>query len=96
MDRAPALRISPPDLKGEVAFNVQNPLREPLLTVPDYFGWAVQRVFEKGEMRFYDYLRSKIRLVVDLYDSENYAGNRNYYDNRNPLTPSNKIGPPST
>jgi hypothetical protein len=84
------------DLKGEVAFNVQNPLREPLLTVPDYFGWAVQRVFEKGEMRFYDYLRSKIRLVVDLYDSENYASNRNYYDIRNPLTPSNKIGPPST
>jgi hypothetical protein len=83
-------------LKGEIAFNVQNPLREPLLTVPDYFGWAVQRVFEKGEMRFYEYLRPKIRLVVDLYDSEKFPGNRNYYDNRNPLTPSNKIGPPST
>ena len=84
------------DLKCEVAFNVQTPLREPLLTVPDYFGWAVQRVFEKGQTRFYDYLREKIRLVVDLYDSEKYAGNRNYYDQRNPLTAQNKIDPPST
>jgi len=84
------------DLRGEVVFNVQNPLREPLLTVPDYFGWAVQRVFEKGEMRFYDYLRAKIRLVVDLYDAENYAGNRNDYDQRNPLSPKNRIGPPTT
>lgn len=63
----------------------------------DYLGWVAQRVFEKGETRFYDYLRDKIRLVVDLYDSENYAGNRNYYDHhRNPLTAKNKIGPPST
>lgn len=84
-------------LKGEVVFNIQTPSREPLLNVADYLGWAVQRVFEKGETRFYDYLREKIRLVVDLYDSENYADNRNYYDHkRNPLTAQNKIGPPST
>ncbi len=85
------------DLRAEVVFNVQTPLNEPLLTVPDYLGWAVQRVFEKGEVRFYDYLRERIRLVVDLYDSSRYAGNGNYYDGqRNPLTPQNKIGPPST
>ncbi len=85
------------ELKGEVVFNIQTPLTEPLLNVADYLGWAIQRVFEKGETRFYDYLREKIRLVVDLYDSENYLGNRNYYDHqRNPLTAKNKIGPPST
>ena len=85
------------DLKGEVVFNVQTPLREPLLAVADYLGWAVQRVFEKGQMRFYDYLREKIRLVVDLYDGERYVGNKNYYDShRNPLTVENKIGPPTT
>jgi hypothetical protein len=85
------------DLKGEVVFNVQTPSQEPLLNVADYLIWAVQRVFEKGETRFYDYLREKIRLVVDLYDSENYSGNRNYYDHHtNPLTIKNKIGPPST
>ena len=85
------------ELKGEVVFNIQNPLREPILNVADYLGWAVQRVFEKGEIRFYDYLREKIRLVVDLYDSEKFAGNRNYYDHqRNPLTAQNKLGPHST
>jgi len=84
------------ELKSEVVFNVQTPLLDPLLAVPDYLGWAVQRVFEKGQTRYYDYLREKIRLVVDLYDSEKYAGNKNYYDQRNPLTAQNKIGPPST
>ena len=85
------------ELRGKVVFNIQTPSREPLLTVADYLGWAVQRVFEKGEIRFYDYLRDKIRLVVDLYDTANYANHRNYYDHhRNPLTAANKIGPPST
>jgi hypothetical protein len=85
------------DLKGEVVFNVQTPLREPLLAIPDYLGWAVQRVFEKGQTRYYDYLREKIRLVVDLYDAEKYVGSQNYYDHhRNPLTARNKISPPST
>jgi hypothetical protein len=84
------------DLKGEVVFNVQTPLSEPLLTVPDYFGWAVQRVFEKGQTRYYDYLRDKIRVVVDLYDSAKYEGNKNFYDQTNPLTAHNKIGPSAT
>ncbi len=84
------------ELKSEVVFNVQTPLREPLLTVPDYFGWAVQRVFEKGQTRYYDYLRDKIRVVVDLYDSAKYEGNKNYYDRKNPLTAQNKIGPSAT
>jgi hypothetical protein len=85
------------ELQGEVVFNVQSPSREPLLTVADYLCWAVQRVFEKGETRFYDYLREKIRLVIDLYDTKNFVGNKNYYDNkRNPLTAQNKIGPQAT
>lgn len=85
------------ELQGQVAFNVQTPLNEPLLTVPDYLGWSVQRVFERGEVRFYDYLLRQIRLVVDLYDSARYAENGNYYDSKqNPLTAANKIGPQIT
>jgi hypothetical protein len=85
------------ELQCEVVFNVQTPLRDPLLCVADYLCWAVQRVFEKGEIRFYEYLLEKIRLVVDLYDFEGYGGSRNYYDHkRNPLTARNKIGPLST
>jgi hypothetical protein len=90
-------RWSPDDLKTELVFNVQSPSHEPLLAVPDYLGWAIQRVFERGQTRYYDYLRERIRLVVDLYDTAGYAGSSNYYDNRrNPLTARNKIDPQTT
>jgi len=83
-------------LKARPVFNIQNPRSEPLLTISDYLCWAVQRVFEKGEVRHYNYLAEKIRLVVDLYDRDKYEGYRNYYDKKNPLTAENKIGPPVT
>jgi hypothetical protein len=38
----------------------------------------------------------KISLVVDIYDREKYEGSRNYYKRANPLTPANKISPPSS
>jgi hypothetical protein len=85
------------NLRANAVFNVQTPLTEPLLCVPDYLNWAVQRVFERGETRFYDYLKEKIRLVVDLYDRSSYEGSGNYYDHkRNPLTAQNKLSPPTT
>jgi hypothetical protein len=84
------------NLKARVVFNVQNPRTEPLLTVSDYLCWAVQRVFEQGEVRHYNYLAGKLRLVVDLYNRDKYEGSRNYYDKKNPLTPENKLGPPVT
>ena len=84
------------NLKARTVFNVQNPRTEPLLTVSDYLCWAVQRVFETGEVRHYNYLAGKIRLVVDLYDRDKYVGNRNYYDKKNPLMAGNKLGPPVT
>lgn len=83
------------DVASEVVFNVQTPRREPLLSVADYFCWAVQRVFERGETRFYDYLGEQIRLVIDLYDADKYSRSQNYYKKGNRLTPANKIGPPT-
>lgn len=81
-------------IRTHVVFNVQNPRTEPLLTISDYLSWSVQRVFERGETRHYDYLLDKFRLVVDLYDQANYAGHKNYYTKRRPLTAANKLGPP--
>jgi len=81
-------------IRTHVVFNVQNPRTEPLLTLSDYLCWSVQRVFEQGETRYYDYLIDKIRLVVDLYDQARYEGHKNYYTKRNPLTAGNKLGPP--
>jgi hypothetical protein len=84
------------NVRARTVFNVQTPRTEPLLTISDYLCWAVQRVFEQGDVRHYNYLIDRIRLVVDLYDRENYENNRNYYDKKNPLTPGKKLGPPVT
>lgn len=80
-------------VKFSVVFNVQNHLTDPLLNIADYFCWSVQRVFERGETRYYNYLQERISLVVDLYDSAGYQGSRNYYRRGNPLTAENKISP---
>ncbi|MEI8313387.1 MAG: DUF3800 domain-containing protein [Verrucomicrobiota bacterium] len=81
-------------ISSEVVFNVQNPRTEPLLCVADYLAWTVQRVFERGETRYYDFVRERVAVVADLYDAENHAGSRNFYTPRHPLTPKNKLGPP--
>ncbi len=78
----------------KVVFNIQNQLSEPLLNIADYLCWAVQRVFERGEVRYYNYIFDKISVVVDLYDSEKYEENKNYYRGKNKLTSKNKISPP--
>jgi hypothetical protein len=78
------------EISSEIVFNVQNPRTEPLLCVPGYLAWTVQRVFERGETRHYDFVRDRISLVVDLYDSAKYEGSRNYCTPRRPLTAENK------
>ena len=88
-------KYNPDDLITRVSFNVQKHRTDPLLNVADYMCWSVQRVFEKGDTRYYDFLKERISLVVDLYDTENYAQNKNYYRRNNPLTCRNKISPPS-
>jgi hypothetical protein len=52
--------------------------------------WVVYRAFTKGEMRYFDFMREKISLVVDLYDSANYPNT--YYTKKNPFD-ANKISP---
>lgn len=81
-------------VKTEIAFNVQNHLNEPLLNVADYFCWALQRVFERGETRYYDFISEKISVIVDLYDHKNFDKRGNFYDSKKPLTAKNKISPP--
>ena len=74
-------------MKTKVVFNVNYPTKDPLLNLVDYFCWTIQRVFERGEVRYYNFVRDQVKLVIDLYDTEKY-------DNRkNPLTAENKISP---
>lgn len=85
--------ISRKDLKADIVFNVTQPVQESLLSVADYFCWAIQNVFEKGETRYYNYLAEQVSLVVDLYDKDRFSDWKNYYTPKNPLTSGNKISP---
>jgi hypothetical protein len=77
-------------LSHNIVFNVQNQTSEPLLNIADYFCWSVQRVFERGETRYYEYLLDKIKLVIDLYDDEGIKTGDNIYNPEKPLTVKNK------
>ncbi len=55
------------------------------LQVVDYFLWALQRLYEKGEERFLRYIWPSVRLVYDLDDKRrNKYGE--YYNQNNPLS----------
>ena len=83
------------DIKAKVVFNVMEQTTEPLLNVADYFCWCIQNVFERGNVRYYNYLKEQISSVVDLYDFKSYGkkGWPNYYGRKNPLTAKNEISP---
>ena len=52
----------------KIAVDTKDPVNEPALQAVDYGLWAVQRAFERGEMRYFDYLRAKIEVVWDVFD----------------------------
>ncbi|MEK6677714.1 MAG: DUF3800 domain-containing protein [Planctomycetota bacterium] len=58
---------------------------DPCLQAADYFLWALQRLFEKKESRFWDFIGPKVSLVYDIDDvRRNEYGE--YYNRRRPLT----------
>jgi len=52
--------------------------------------WVVYRAFTKKETRYYNFVKDKISLIVDIYDFGKYP--KNYYHKRNPFD-INKISP---
>lgn len=77
-----------PPLSNPIFFNVQPYSKEPLLALTDYVLWAVQRVYEKGDLYFYNMLvrTGHVPLVFDPYNTANYGSYGNWYTPRNPLT----------
>jgi hypothetical protein len=61
------------------------PMNDPSLQAADYFLWALQRLYEKKEARYWEFVWSKVSLVYDIDDVQrNEYGV--YYTQRNPLT----------
>lgn len=54
------------------------PHEEAGLQVIDYYLWALQRLFHKGEERFYRALESQYDMVMDLDDTRNRRGGEWY------------------
>lgn len=55
------------------------------LQAADYFTWALQRLYEKGEERYLNYLWGSVHLVQDI-DDKRIAGYGAYYTQKKPLT----------
>jgi len=68
----------------------QSPAGEPCLSIVDYMNWAVYRAYTRNEIRYFNLVRDKVDLLVDLYDHEHYPGN--WFNKKNPFE-LNKITP---
>jgi len=54
------------------------------LQVIDYYLWAVQRLYERREARFFELLRPGYRLIMDL-DDKRHKPYGTWYSDKNPL-----------
>ncbi len=61
----------------------QTPSGEPCLQIVDYCNWAIQRAFLQNDMRYYNFLKEKYGLIVDLYDFKKDW--KNFYSKKNPF-----------
>lgn len=49
---------------------LQSPKGEPCLSVIDYVGWAIQRAYTKGDMKYYKLIKDKIGIIVEMESKE--------------------------
>ena len=75
---------------NEMRIFIQEPSQIAALQVVDYMLWAVYRAYTKGEMRFFEFVREKYSLIVDIFDTAKYP--KNYYGGKNEFD-INKISP---
>ncbi|RPI12868.1 MAG: hypothetical protein EHM58_19555 [Ignavibacteriae bacterium] len=67
-----------------VLIDCKYPSEETCLQIIDYYLWALQRLYEKGEDRFFNLLKKDYRIIRDLDDKRENRVGAVYYD-RNPL-----------
>lgn len=71
--------------KNNIRIFVQQSSHLPLLQVTDYILWAVYRVYEMNDFRYYDFIKEKIKLIHDIFDSETNPFYGAFYTVKNPL-----------
>jgi hypothetical protein len=62
------------------------PTEEVCLQASDYYLWALQRLLERGEDRYFRYLSPAFRLIIDRDDSRRHGHGEFYTASSNPLT----------
>jgi hypothetical protein len=75
---------------NEIRLFIQQSSQLPLLQVVDYVLWTINRIYERGDFRYYRFLKDKISLVQDIFDLDKYPNT--YYTPDNPLEPE-KMSP---
>jgi len=78
------------EVNSECEIIPQSPVGEPCLQIIDYMNWAVYRAFTKAEERYFNYVKEKVSLLVDIYDFKNYPNN--FYNRSNKFSVK-KISP---
>lgn len=58
-------------IASSTEISAANPSNSAGLQVIDYYLWALQRMYERGEDRFFSLLASDYRLIMDLDDTRN-------------------------
>jgi hypothetical protein len=76
--------------ENSIRIFIQESSQLPMLQVVDYALWTVNRVYERDDYRYYNYLLERISLVQDIFDKANYP--HTYYTPKNPLE-AKKISP---
>lgn len=61
------------------------PQNFPKLQVVDYYLWALQRLYEKEEDRYFEYIKDSFSLIEDVSNTKNAAYGE-YYTKKKPLT----------
>ncbi len=56
------------------------------LQAVDYYLWAIQRLYEKGEDRYFNFLAPQFRLIMDFDDKRNGKWYGRWYSDGDPLT----------
>jgi hypothetical protein len=70
---------------GLISIESTYPSQSPGLQIIDYYLWALQRFYERGEDRFFKPLAPKYRLIMDL-DDKRHKPYGEWYSDGNPLT----------